>query len=168
MRNTVPMPPAEKTPERIAAGEALQEWRINTFSFSSQQAFADAIGTSRRQVAAAENGEYIGGPTKRRIEDGLGWERGDWDRFVATGEHPPVVPRTPVSAGPASDREAEPVPRLVLMSPEEIAEIALDMAKESPVDAKRFFSMAVKLREEWIRRRREGNSGAESSGEAAS
>jgi hypothetical protein len=87
------MDSSEQKQQRVTAGKALKDLRISTLGYSSQKAFAEAIGASVRQVAAAEIGEHIGRPTKMRIEDGMGWPRGAWDHLVSTGEHPPVTRR---------------------------------------------------------------------------
>lgn len=130
-----------KTPKLVTAGQALQGWRST--HFGGQREFATAIRVSVRQVAAAERGEHIGRPTKSRIEDGLGWRRGDWDRFVDTGEHPPVNP---------PDRTTAAVPEVVRMTSRQLV-VTTSVIEEvqGPEEARRFYVGALKVREEWTK-----------------
>lgn len=146
MRNTVPVAPSQKTPQRIAAGKIIKRLRRQELGLTSQEAYAEHIGASPRQVADAERGEYVGSLTKERIERGFGWQSGDFDRLVAKGEHPPVQPPRRDTAG---------TPRVVLLTASELATRVAEIEElETEGVLKRgtaqgFLDAAMRIRREW-------------------
>jgi hypothetical protein len=112
---------------------------------------AAAAGMSEQNLLRIRQGDItVTEQAARGIDTALNWEPGSVLAILDDGEPTPkdaVTPRTP--------RGNQGIPRVALMSPEELAEITVDLMEVSgPDEAKRFLSNAVKLREQWADRLR--------------